>query len=191
IIIKGGRNLYPHEVEELAAHVEGIRKGCIVAFGLRDVESGTEKLVVVAEVRDREATRRAAIAAGVTEQVSQGLGLPPDRVELVPPGSIPKTSSGKLRREETKQLYLAGTLAAGKPPAWVQILKLGMAGASRGGAKTLAAGARRVFDLLYGVYFMIVFLLWIIPTCNIVRFIKDHRAAGRFTNSALHLLFAL
>lgn len=191
IIIKGGRNLYPHEVEELAARVDGIRKGCIVAFGLKDEASGTEKLVVVAEVRDREASRRAAIAAAVTEQVSQGLGLPPDRVELIPPGSIPKTSSGKLRREETKQLYLAGTLSAGKLPAWVQIVKLGMSGASRGGAKSLASGARRVFDVLYGVYFLIVFLLWIIPTCNIVRFIKDHRAAGRFTNSALHLLFAL
>jgi len=42
IIIKGGRNLYPHEVEELAARVEGIRKGCIVAFRLKDEATGTE-----------------------------------------------------------------------------------------------------------------------------------------------------
>ncbi|MGB9464795.1 MAG: AMP-binding protein, partial [Candidatus Acidiferrum sp.] len=131
IIIKGGRNLYPHEVEELAARAEGIRKGCIVAFGLKDEASGTEKLIVVAESREREASRRAAIAAVVTEQVSQGLGLPPDRVEIIPPGSIPKTSSGKLRREETKQLYLAGTLAAGKSAAWVQIVRLATAGAAR------------------------------------------------------------
>src|SRR5206468_12966112 len=88
-------------------------------------------------------------------------------------------------------LYLAGTISAGKAPAWVQILKLGMSGASRGGAKTIGSTLRRVGEALYGVYFMIVFLLWIIPTCNIVRFMKDHRAAGRFTNSALHLLFAL
>jgi len=191
IIIKGGRNLYPHEVEELAARADGIRKGCIVAFGLKDEASGTEKLVVVAEVRDREASRRAAIAAAVTERVSHGLGLPPDRVELIPPGSIPKTSSGKLRREETKQLYLAGTLSAGKPPAWVQILKLGMTGASRGGAQTLASALRRAAEIVYGAYFMVVFLLWIIPTCTIVRFIKDYREAGRFTSSALKLLFAL
>ena len=45
IIIKGGRNLYPHEVEELAARVDGIRKGCIVAFGLKDEGSGTEKML--------------------------------------------------------------------------------------------------------------------------------------------------
>src|SRR5437764_9303838 len=92
IIIKGGRNLYPHEVEELATRAEGIRKGCVVAFGLSDEESGTEKLVVVAETRERDGARRAAIAAKVTEIASQGLGLPPDRVELIPPGSIPKTS---------------------------------------------------------------------------------------------------
>ena len=57
IIIKGGRNLYPHEVEELAARVEGIRKGCIVAFGIKDQASGTEKMVVVAESREGNAQR--------------------------------------------------------------------------------------------------------------------------------------
>src|SRR5437016_6972319 len=63
IIIKGGRNLYPHEVEDLAARAEGIRKGGVVAFGLSDEGSGTEKLVVAAETRERDAGRRAAIAA--------------------------------------------------------------------------------------------------------------------------------
>ena len=57
IIIKGGRNLYPHEVEDLAARVEGIRKGCIVAFGIKDQASGTEKMVVVAESREGNAQR--------------------------------------------------------------------------------------------------------------------------------------
>src|SRR4029077_8521128 len=80
IIIKGGRNLYPHEVEELAARADGIRKGCIVAFGLTDQAAGTEKLVVVAETRERDAARRAALASAVTDLVSRGLGLPPDRV---------------------------------------------------------------------------------------------------------------
>ena len=58
IIIKGGRNLYPHEMEDLAARVEGIRKGCIVAFGIKDQASGTEKMVVVAESREGNAQRR-------------------------------------------------------------------------------------------------------------------------------------
>jgi fatty-acyl-CoA synthase len=191
IIIKGGRNLYPHEAEELAAQAEGIRKGCVVAFGLNDEASGTEKLVVVAETRERDASRRAAIAARVTDLVSQGLGIPPDRVELIPPGSIPKTSSGKLRREETKQLYVAGTLAASRAPAWVQIIRLGTGTTLKNFGRAILAGAKRGLEILYGVYFMVVFFLWIVPACSIVYFFKDHRAAGRYTSSALKILFAL
>jgi fatty-acyl-CoA synthase len=191
IIIKGGRNLYPHEVEELAAHTEGIRKGCIVAFGVTDEAHGTEKLVVVAEARERDAARRAAIAAVVTEKVSQGLGLPPDRVEIIPLGSIPKTSSGKLRREETKNLYLAGTLSEERSPAWLQIARLGAGGALRSAGQAVVAGIRRGLEVLYGVYFSVVFLLWIVPTWILVQFINDHREAGRFTSAALKVLFAL
>jgi len=191
IIIKGGRNLYPHEVEELATRAEGVRKGCVVAFGLNDQASGTEKLVVVAETREQDAARRAAIAAKVTEQVSQGLGLPPDRVELIPPGSIPKTSSGKLRREETKQLYLAGTLASGRPPVWLQIVRLGTKSGVQNFSRAARAGLKRGLEVLYGVYFWMVFLLWIVPTWAMVHLIKDHRAAGRYTSSALKILFAL
>lgn len=191
IIIKGGRNLYPHEVEELAARAEGIRKGCIVAFGLRDEGSGTEKLVVVAESREQDASRRSAIAAAITENVAQGLGLPPDRVELIPPGSIPKTSSGKLRREETKQLYLTGTLSARRAPAWLQIARLGSASAVRTAGLGIGNTIRRGLETLYGVYFLFLFAAWIVPAWTVVLFFKDHRAAGRYTSAALKVLFAL
>jgi acyl carrier protein len=191
IIIKGGRNLYPHEVEELASRVEGIRKGCVVAFGLKGEETGTEKLVIVAESREEDRGKRATVVASINEQVSRGLGLPPDRVELIPPGSIPKTSSGKLRRDETKQLYLAGTLTSAKPPAWVQIARLGTGSFLRGAAETVVRGIRTGLEKIYGVYFIVVFILWIIPACAIVRLYKDHRAAGRYTSAALKLLFAL
>jgi len=191
IIIKGGRILHPHEVEELAARANGIRKGCIVAFGLKDTAAGTEKLVVVAETREKEAARRAAIASEVTDLVAQGLGLPPDRVELIPPGSIPKTSSGKLRREETKQLYLAGTLSASRAPAWVQIARLGTSSVARNFWREMFAGIKRGGQILYGLYFIVVFTLWIVPTWALVQLIKDHKKAGEFTSSALRILFAL
>ena len=191
IIIKGGRNLYPHEVEELAGRAAGIRKGCIVAFGLKDGGTGTEKLIVVAESRESEPAAKSAIAAAVTEQISQGLGLPPDRVELIPPGSIPKTSSGKLRREETKQLYIAGTLSAKKAPAWVQIARLGASSATRTAGKSVVSGFRRLWDTVRGVYFICLFAVWIVPAWTIVLFFKDDRAAGRYTSAALKVLFAL
>jgi 1-acyl-sn-glycerol-3-phosphate acyltransferase len=191
IIIKGGRNLYPHELEELASRVEGIRKGCIVAFGLKDEDSGTEKLIIVAEARERDSKSRAAIAAALTDHISRGLGLPPDRVEIVPPGSIPKTSSGKLRREETKKLFVQGTLSAERPPAWVQIMRLGAGSALRSSGKMIWAGIIRGLEMLYGVYFAIVFFLWIVPSWAIVNFINDHRAAGRFTSASLKILFTI
>jgi 1-acyl-sn-glycerol-3-phosphate acyltransferase len=191
IIIKGGRNLYPHEVEELAGRVEGVRKGCVVAFGIKDQASGTEKMVVVAESREADNKRRAEMAAKVTEEVSRGLGLPPDRVELIPLGSIPKTSSGKLRREETKQLYLAGTLATSKPPAWLQVARLGASGGVTAAARGVSRGIKKALEFLYGVYFAVIFALWIVPTWMIVQLFTDHHAAGRFTNSALKILFFL
>jgi fatty-acyl-CoA synthase len=191
IIIKGGRNLYPHEVEELASRVDGVRKGCVVAFGLAGEETGTEKLVIVAESREENSTKRAAITAAINEEVARGLGLPPDRVELIRPGGVPKTSSGKLRRDETKRLYLAGTLSAAKPPAWMQIARLGAGSYLKGAMQGMRRGIRAGLEKVYGVYFFIVFILWIIPTCAIVRLYKDHRAAGRYTSAALKLLFAL
>jgi len=191
IIIKGGRNLYPHEVEELAGRASGIRKGCIVAFGLKDEGSGTEKLIVVAESREKESRAKAKITASMTQHVTQGLGLPPDRVELIPPGSIPKTSSGKLRREETKQLYLAGTLSARKAPAWLQMARLGTASTARTAGQSLSAALRRVWEIIRGIYFSFLFIAWIIPSWAIVLFYKDERAAGRYTSAALKILFAL
>jgi len=191
IIIKGGRNLYPHEVEELAGRVDGIRKGCIVAFGLKDAGSGTEKLVVVAESREMDAARRSTIAAAITQEVSAGLGIPPDRVELIPPGSIPKTSSGKLRREETRQLYVAGTLSAKKPPAWLQIARLGTSGTIKNIFRDTVRLLRRGLEVLYGVYFILLFGVWIVPSCAGVLLFKDHRAAGRYTSAVLKILFFL
>ena len=191
IIIKGGRNLYPHEVEELAGRADGIRKGCIVAFGLKDEASGTEKLVVVAETREADSARRSAIASAVTHEISAGLGLPPDRVELIPPGSIPKTSSGKLRREETRQLYVAGTLSVKKPPAWLQIARLGAAGTAKSIFQDAMGILRRGTEILYGAYFIALFAVWIVPACAGVLLFKDHRAAGRYTSAALKLLFFL
>jgi fatty-acyl-CoA synthase len=191
IIIKGGRNLYPHEIEELAGRAAGIRKGCIVAFGLKDSSSGTEKLVIVAESREIDPSRQSMIAAAITQEVLQGLGLPPDRVELIPPGSIAKTSSGKLRREETRGLYLRGTLGTKKPPAWLQIARLGASGIMKNIFQGATAGVRRGLEILYGLYFIVLFILCIIPAWAGLLFFRDHRAAGRYTSAALKILFFL
>ncbi|HEX3372520.1 MAG TPA: AMP-binding protein, partial [Candidatus Acidoferrales bacterium] len=124
IIIHAGHNLYPHEIEDCVAHVAGVRKGCVVAFGATDPVVGTERLVIVAESRERNREARERLAQAITAQVTESLGEPPDKVEIVPPHAIPKTSSGKLRRDETKQRFLAGELYSAARPVWLQVAGL-------------------------------------------------------------------
>ncbi|HJS59618.1 MAG TPA: AMP-binding protein, partial [Vicinamibacteria bacterium] len=110
LIIKAGRNLVPQEIEELAASVAGIRKGCVVAFGCLNEATATESLVVVAETRVSAAPARDALVAAISERVTEGIGVPPDEVVLAPPGAVPKTSSGKIRRLATRELHERGQL---------------------------------------------------------------------------------
>jgi acyl carrier protein len=123
-IIKSGRNIIPQEIEAATAEVTGVRRGCIAAFGTVDEETGTERLVVAAETRATRPDELERIEAAVIEKIDLVLGIPPDLVLLVRPHAIPKTSSGKIRRNETRRLYLTGKLNAGKRAPWVQIVRL-------------------------------------------------------------------
>ena len=124
LIIKSGRNIVPQEVEMAAAEVPEVRRGCVAAFGRRDPELGTEQLVVVAETRVANRADLDRIEAEIVERVGLAIGIPPDKVELVAPQSIPKTSSGKIRRNETRLLYERGELKLNRRPPWMQILRL-------------------------------------------------------------------
>lgn len=124
-IIKGGRNIIPQDVEMAAWEVDGVRKGCVAAFGCADSATGTEKLVVVSETRVTDPARLERMRAGVTETVALRVGIPPDDVALAHPGFIPKTSSGKIRRVETRKLYEQGAVTLRPSTAvWVQIARV-------------------------------------------------------------------
>jgi len=110
VIIKAGRNIQAEDVEDAVAGVEGVRRGCIAAFGVEDESEGTELLVIVAESRQKGSEARRNLASAVEKQVSQILGIPPDRVEIVPPHTVPKTPSGKIRRSETKKRWMENDL---------------------------------------------------------------------------------
>lgn len=142
LIIRGGRHLYPDEIEQAVGEVAGVRKGRVVAFGVTDAHSGTENLVVVAETHERDAQRREDLRARITAALGALLGESADVVRLLPPGSVLKTSSGKLRRGATRELYLAGRLGApSQAPAW-QIARLG--------ATALGQRARRAWRAAAG-----------------------------------------
>jgi acyl-CoA synthetase (AMP-forming)/AMP-acid ligase II len=114
LIIIRGRNHYPHDIERTVwASNPALRRGCGVAIGVES--SSEEQLVVIQEVREaarHEApTALPALEDGIREAVSRQHGLRVHDVVIVPTGTIPKTSSGKLRRLEMRAAYIAGTLS--------------------------------------------------------------------------------
>ena len=128
IIIRGGRNFYPQEIEEAIAEIKGIRKGCVAVFGVTDDASGTERLIVVAETRETGAAARAALQERARQAVTDIAGTPPDEVILAPPRSVPKTSSGKIRRTAARELYETGRIGEPQQAAWRQVLRMSLAG---------------------------------------------------------------
>lgn len=119
IIIKAGRNIQAEDVEDAVASVEGVRRGCIAAFGVSHDQEGTERLVVVAESRLKDAQDLANLAEAVEKQVTRTIGLSPDVVEITKPHTIPKTPSGKIRRSECKARWQSGSLEHPKG-LWIQ-----------------------------------------------------------------------
>lgn len=96
VLIKAGHNVYPEPIEATAATVEGVRPGCVVAAGVRSELHGTERIVVVAETRLAE---EAWPALGERLRAAlQSTGVVIDEIVWLPPGALPKTTSGKLRR---------------------------------------------------------------------------------------------
>ncbi len=128
IIIRAGRHIFPQEIEEAVAEIPGIRKGCVAVFGVTDHASGTERVVVLAETRQADPAARAALQACAREVASDIAGTPADEIVLAPPQTVPKTSSGKIRRSAARELYECGRVSAPQRALWWQILRLSLAG---------------------------------------------------------------
>jgi len=107
VIIIGGRNVFPEEIERAVASVDGVRAGNVIAFGT-ERRRGKEGIVVVAEIRVDDARR---VHDQVTARVCDAVGVPPREVVLVRAGTLPKTSSGKLQRSRCRDQYLDDALA--------------------------------------------------------------------------------
>ncbi|NVN53780.1 long-chain-fatty acid--ACP ligase MbtM [Mycolicibacterium hippocampi] len=103
LITVAGRNLFPSEVERVAAQVRGVREGAVVAVST-DGDSARQGLVIAAEFRGPD---EAGARSDVVQRVASQCGVVPAEVVFLTPGSLPRTSSGKLRRLEVKQNLVA------------------------------------------------------------------------------------
>lgn len=174
IIIQGGRNLYPQELEQIAADVEGVRRGCVAAFGVSGRRVAGERLVLVAETRRTEPEEKEKLAAAIRERMDSQLGIPLDEVVLAPPQSIPKTSSGKIRRDSCRRLYLQGKLDSRRSAVWLQVARLAL--------RSLRQRSRRAIGVaagwLYGSYVWMVLVAVGLP-CWVLLLLTPARSGPR------------
>jgi len=122
VVILRGRNYAPEEIERAVDSVPGVRTGCAVAASyLPEGADGEELVLLIETARGISPEQRAALPRACRDAVLGAVGIPVGELVLLAPGTLPRTSSGKLRRGEALRLHLAGELA---PPEKVTPLRL-------------------------------------------------------------------
>ena len=148
IIIRGGRNIYPHELEEAVGNIAGVRRGCVAVFGSPDPVSATERLVVLAETRESDPAARARLRGEINAAAMELLGAPADEIVLAPIHTVLKTSSGKIRHAATRERFEQGLQRIAPRAVWWQILRLAAADAW----PALRRAWNAVIERLYAAY---------------------------------------
>jgi acyl-CoA synthetase (AMP-forming)/AMP-acid ligase II len=111
LIIVGGKNIYPQDLEYLAGEVPDVHPGRVVAFGVYNNRSGTEDVVIIAEVDDEAENEKDRIAQQIRQKVTQNSDIALRYVVIVERNWLIKTSSGKIARSANKDKYLDSQLS--------------------------------------------------------------------------------
>jgi acyl-CoA synthetase (AMP-forming)/AMP-acid ligase II len=106
LIIVGGQNVFPEDVEFLVNEVDGVYPGRVVAFGVDDEQYGTQSIGVVAELRDGVGMDGNSIEREVQARVLTGIGIAPRYVRVVPERWIVKSTAGKISRKDTREKFM-------------------------------------------------------------------------------------
>ena len=186
IIIRAGRNLYPQELEEVVGGIPGIRKGCVAVFGSPDPATGTERLIVMAETRERGETALETIRQAVQSATVDLLGTPAEVVALVPPHAVPKTSSGKIRRSSAREVFESGRIGRGGAALGLQLAHLALSGLRSQAGRRL----RSLGDLLYSAWGYGSVALLAIPIWLAVVLAPGLRLRRRIARLCARVLFA-
>ncbi|MBI4989652.1 MAG: AMP-binding protein [Rhodocyclales bacterium] len=187
LIIRGGRNLYPYELEEAVGGIPGIRKGCVAVFASTDPANATERLVVMAETRERDEAAREALRQKINEAAIDAIGMPADEIVLAPPHSVLKTSSGKIRRAASREAFERGEVGGPTLPAWLQMSKLALAAVLQG----LTFALRQAGSRLYAAWCWSAFALLGLPVAALVALLQRPVAGRRLVHGAARLFLRL
>lgn len=186
MIIRGGRKLYPYELEQAVGNIFGLRKGGVAVFSSDDAKGAGERLVVVAETRETDPQQRDALRQQISEAAIDVIGLPADNIVLAPPNSVLKTSSGKIRRAASREAYERGVLGLPGPPAWQIAARL--AAATLG--QQIAEHGLRLARRVYALWCWLVFLLLALPVATLVGFMQRPAIGRHLVHGAARLFFA-
>lgn len=184
IVIRAGRNIYPEEMEEALGDIDGVRTSRVAVFGSNDPDSGTERLVVVAETRLSDESARSQLREKIVALTTDLAGTSPDDVVLAPAGTVLKTSSGKLRRSDCCALYEQGAIGRPRSRVWWQLARLGL----RGVKPQISRMRNFITNYLYATWCWVSYVVLAGITCLAVYVLPDPRWRWKFMHNAARLL---
>jgi 1-acyl-sn-glycerol-3-phosphate acyltransferase len=187
VIIRAGRNLHPEELEEAIGNLAGIRKGCVAVFASPDPSGGAERLVVMAETRSTDEATTAALRSEIVSTTVDLLGVAPDGVVLAPPRTVPKTSSGKIRRSASREIYERGKVGARPRALWWQLVRFRLRGAVPSLRRTRHAAAAVSFATYAWAVYAVIALSVIALLALLPRMQWRRCAAARGVRLLAHL----
>lgn len=165
IIIRAGQHIYPDELEAIVGAIDGVRKGCVAVFAANDAARGTERVVILAETHVTDPAGRESLRQQIIAKSVALVGEPPDEVVIAAPHTVLKTSSGKVRRAATRQLYESGRHQGAHVRAgWLQVLRISLHSV----APTMRRWWRQLIDTAYALYFWSLFAIIAVPTFLVI-----------------------
>jgi 1-acyl-sn-glycerol-3-phosphate acyltransferase len=163
LIIRGGRNLYPYDLELAVGNLPGIRSGCVAVFGSREAHAVAERLIVVAETKERDPAIRDRLRDQITALAIEVVGSPPDDIVLASPHAVLKTSSGKIRRAAMRDRYERGVIGIEPRSGWKQLAQFRSLGLESQARHALHSFARWLFGLYaIGVFATLGTITWLL-----------------------------
>jgi len=186
IIIRGGRNISPYELEEAVGDLPGIRRGCVAVFGSMDRASGTERVVVLAETRETSPGTHEELRKRINQLAVSLIAAPADDIVLAPPATVPKTSSGKIRRVAAREYYERGPESVRRHAVWLQFARLALAGV----APQLRRSWRTARGLLFAAWAWLL-IAFFFPFVFLSTAVMPGAPAWRITGRCARLFFRL
>ncbi|WP_245713836.1 AMP-binding protein [Nocardia vaccinii] len=187
MIIRAGRNLHPAELEEAIGYLEGVRKGCVAVFAASDPAGGPERLVVVAETRASSDQATRSLRAHIISTTVGLLGSAPDDVVLAPARTIPKTSSGKIRRAASREMYEQARIGAPSRPLWWELVRLRL----RGVVPSLRRTRHSAAAVAFAAHAWVVFLILAVPVIILLALLPSPQLRWHMIRASARLLARL